>query len=190
MLLHFSAIGGTLELGCRSYPVGVRRLFFMATKKRTTQRRTGPRGGSLRDNELAARVLAEAHIGGSVVRVLEKHKIPQRTYFDWLNALSTDAVLAHIYTQRVRELVNQNWADELNAGLRKLINKLVDLVDGLEQSSPANIEIVLQVVKELSDLELTRYGLQNEYAPENRRAEASHSTAASQAPAQGALGLN
>ena len=65
-------------------------LLVIMMKKKHEPRPEVNRGGRKRDNERAARVLAEAHFYGSKLQVAERNGVPSATYFSWENALETD----------------------------------------------------------------------------------------------------
>lgn len=126
---------------------------------KTPPKPTRGRRGKPRDNDLAARVLAECRFTKDPIQVIQRHGIAQSTYYNWLEALQTDPTLGTLYLQRLNDLINKPWADELAQGIKVAIAKLVSLVEGLENSSPENIRTALEVVEHLADLELTRYGI-------------------------------
>jgi hypothetical protein len=130
----------------------------MANKKQSPP--PSNRGGNHRNNEVAARVLAEAAFYGGGAKVAEKHGFSSRSYLNWLEALDTDKQLSALYLKALSDLAHQSWAEDLNASVRRTLEKITSMIETLEPTAE-NIKLALTALQQLSDLELTRYGIAN-----------------------------
>lgn len=113
------------------------------------------RGGNYRNNELAARVLAEAAFYGGGVRVAEKYGIARSTYFDWQNALEKDEQLGLLYLRALNDLARLEWANDLNASLRRTLEAITATIESLERT-PDNLKVMLEAAQKLMDWEMNR----------------------------------
>lgn len=116
--------------------------------------------GRFRDNDLAARVLAEAAFYGGGAKVAEKYGYTSRTFLNWQEALENEPTLSALYLKALNELAHQKWAEDLNASVRRTLEKITRMIEDLEPTAD-NLRLALDALRQLSDLELTRYGIAN-----------------------------
>lgn len=113
------------------------------------------RGGNYRNNELAARVLAEAAFYGGGVRVAEKYGVSRSTYFEWQNAVEKDEQLGRMYLEALSLLTQLQWGNDLNASIRRSVEKITTMIESLE-ASPENLKVALDATQQLMQWEMNR----------------------------------
>lgn len=125
------------------------------TKRKPTPPQPRNRGGNRRNNELAARVLAEAAFYNTGIRVAEKYGVPRSTYFEWQNAVEKDEQLGRLYMEALADLAQQQWKEDLNASIRRSVEKVTAMIEGLEPG-PENLKVALEAVQQLMRWETNR----------------------------------
>ena len=144
--------------------------FFMPikpVKRKLAKSADSPRrGGNYRNNELAARVLAEAAFYGGGAKVAEKYGFTSRSFLNWQNELENDPQLSALYLKALSTLAHQRWAEDLNASIRRSVEKITTMIEALEPT-PDNLRVALDAVQQLmrweqnrvvAELEIARFG--------------------------------
>lgn len=116
---------------------------------------TCTRGRGRRDNQKAARALAEwARHGFSRAtegQIADTYEVAARTLWRWKDALDTDHELSALFRDRLNDHINGHWADQLDATIRASIARMADLI----QTSD-DLTKVTEAFVALSEVALTR----------------------------------
>lgn len=107
-----------------------------------------------RDNHAAARALADAVLT-SDRKAAEKHGITDRTLRNYRAALDDDPELSALFRATVNEALTRSWAEELDAGLRDLINQLRTRADHLVHGVTGYVAIT-DAVRALGEIAVAR----------------------------------
>lgn len=117
--------------------------------------RTRTRGRGRRDNQKAARALAEwARHGFSRAtegQIADTYKVAARTLWRWKDALDTDAELSALFRDRLNDYINGHWADDLDATIRASITRMLELIETCD-----DLTKVTEAFTALSEVALTR----------------------------------
>lgn len=105
------------------------------------------------DRETAARIIAEAVVGGDKA-TCSKHGLSERTLQRWRKRLEGDAVLAaHVADKKA--IVEADWADALPGAIRECINFIAVRVPQLD-STPEALHAVAGAMKLLTETGLQK----------------------------------
>lgn len=108
-----------------------------------------------RDNHTAARALAEWATKEFKRRhadaLATKFDVAVSTLWNWKRALSEDPELRAIFNQYLNEMLNRDWATELNAALAEAINKMRQLIE-----NSTDLKEVTEAFKALAEVGITR----------------------------------
>lgn len=118
-----------------------------------------------RDNEKAARALADAHLHDDRT-ACEIHKITDRTLRRWREALKSDPELSALFRLYCQQAAATDWAKEIDSALASTTRKLQELVEAAQTPDPETIEAVTGAVATLAEVAMTRDVLRAQLEPE------------------------
>ena len=123
-----------------------------------------------RDNERAARILAEAQLTGNDLQVVERHEISLRTLYNYRAALAEDRELSTLFMNLLRAAETQSWLSQLDKTMLALLKKITG---GLELVSPEDIgdlARLAEIMDTLAEIRLSRdmYGVDEKGESEER----------------------
>lgn len=133
-----------------------------------------------RDNKLAARILAEAVLSTDE-KVAERHGVTRRTVVNYRNALNKDPELSQLFRETLDALLTRSWVDELDAGLREIINQIRARANALPQNAEAYMAIV-EAAKALGEIAVAREVLSAASGEGAAATTPSHQTASTHLP--------
>jgi hypothetical protein len=107
-----------------------------------------------RDNEMAARVLAEwsihSFVRSKLSAIAAKYDVAERSVWRWKNALEDDDNLSALYEQRVNELLNSDWLKKLEEALSLNMDRQMELT-----RVSKSLADVTESFKNLAEVKLT-----------------------------------
>ena len=131
-----------------------------------------------RDNHLAARALADWARDGfreaTIGTITDTYGVTSRTLWRWKKALDTDTELSGLFRARLDDLLDRDWAQELDTAIAESIERLRALIAG-----STDLSEVVEAFRALAEVALTREVLRGD-------ADADSSAAVEGAPGQGA----
>jgi len=110
---------------------------------------------SERTPEFQARLLAEAALFGNPFRIAKKHGVPTSTFEHWLGKAQNDPETGMLVEKYKLELSRQHWGESLSTAMRRTLDKLLEMIEGLEPTKE-NIELVSAQMQKMMDWEQRR----------------------------------
>ena len=131
-----------------------------------------------RDNPLAARALAHWARDGfseaTINHITESYGVTSRTLWNWKKALDTDQELSGLFRERLDNLLNRDWAAQLDAALAETVERIRTLIQDAPDLTP-----VVEAFRALSEVAITREVLRGDA---NADTHTTHNGAARQDP--------
>jgi len=108
-----------------------------------------------RDNRLAARALAdwarEGFKRSAERHIADKYSVSTRTLWRWKDALDDDSELSAQFKERLNDLLDRDWAAELDAALAETVERIRALI-----ANARDLGQVVEAFRALSEVAITR----------------------------------
>ena len=114
-----------------------------------------------RDNEKAAKILAEAALLRNDAKVCERWGITTRTLQNYRAALAEDGELSASFINLLKATETQDWLTQLDATMQSVLKKIADGLELFAPESFSDLVSLAGIIDTLSEIRLSRdmYGI-------------------------------
>ena len=110
---------------------------------------------AFRDNDKAARALADLHMCKDEASVRKRHKISAVSLWRYKQALETETELKELFQFYLQAGITKSWADDLGEHLTHTMRVAREHIDHLPKASADSLKAINEHLKIVGDLRIT-----------------------------------
>jgi AcrR family transcriptional regulator len=112
-------------------------------------------GRPAQDRQEMVKMLVEAALLGDTAAA-KKYKVTTRTLQNYRKLLKDDPTFFALFQQTGNNLLTRPWAEDLNDGLKRTIEKIIEMVEAQNKRNPAALEAVVKAFSAMAEMQLAK----------------------------------
>lgn len=133
-------------------------------------------GRPAQDRQEMVKMLVEAALIGDVA-ASKKYKVTRQTLLNYRKLLKDDPSFFTLFEQTTNNVLVRPWAEDLDDGLRRTVQKIIEMVEAQNKCDPSALEAVTKAFTAMAELQLAREVLSAADSSEDGATEAARKQA-------------